>query len=134
MSIVAQMDIMSNYYYIRKVPTGREGYLAQLQNCENVQNGSKTIAKLKNLGSKFCLGRDISQWILVLCFWDLCQMIPTVILHQELTTCRKFRSCIPLLMSGLTCLSQEGSVVMSCHHIVISRSLYSISNFTVPIV
>jgi hypothetical protein len=45
MAIVAEIDIMSNYYYIRKVPTGREGYLAQLQNCENVQNGSKTIAQ-----------------------------------------------------------------------------------------
>jgi len=45
MAIVVQMDIINNYYYIRKVPTGREGYLAQLQNCENMQNGSKTIAK-----------------------------------------------------------------------------------------
>ena len=52
-----QMGIMSNYYYICKVPMGREGYLALLQNCGNVQNGLKTIAKFKKIRVKvFALG------------------------------------------------------------------------------
>ena len=52
MVIVAQTDIKSNYYYIRKVPTGREGVCWPTQNRENVQNGSKTIAQKQNLGPK----------------------------------------------------------------------------------